>query len=488
MTKSKSFSPEPDAEKISEKKIIKNVLVLSTVFLLVYCSYNGLFAIQSSLHIQEGLGTASASSRYVAYAASSLFFSPVMIQVCGHKWSISISLFSFLLWIAANGYGVWATMIPASVLNGIFSAPLWMSQGSYLTLMAKEYALQTGKVTDRIITLFFGIFVTFHASGYVIGDVVSNTVLRNAPPENYTLPGQEEIEENCGMNDCPWNEVNITTLEEPPESVVWSLVAVYIIFTILSILVSIFLLDPLPKYLQKEQKPLKEEVGSLLLSVIRLFKSHKMWLLMLFNTHSALYTAFKNADFNRSWVTCSLGIWMVGLVSIPHSIIGAFGGFTCGFVARAIGRVIPMVISILFGFTSFVWLALWTINNTETWVFFTVVSTMAVHDALLEPILQSMHGIIFPDNTEGAYGCYNFFWCLAAAVTYAYNYYVCTDIKLYILFASLALGSVSFAILEWEIWKTKSNLRNEDLEVKVTQDDKEGVTNEVFTDEKYTKF
>jgi hypothetical protein len=81
--------------------------------------------------------------------------------VLGHKWAMTVSFGGHFLWMLANGYAVWATMIPASILVGLCEAPLWTSQMSYLTLAAVRYAALSGEKEDAVMTRFFGIFFTF---------------------------------------------------------------------------------------------------------------------------------------------------------------------------------------------------------------------------------------------------------------------------------------------------------------------------------------
>ena len=41
----------------------------------------------------------------------------------------------------------------------------------------------------------------------------------------------------------------------------------------------------------------------------------------------------------QSFISCSQGIWMVGLVTIPYGIVNAIVSFTSGGIAKYIGRL-----------------------------------------------------------------------------------------------------------------------------------------------------
>lgn len=442
---------------LKRKAIWKNLLVLSAVITLNYVSYNGLQNLQSSLHRDQGMGTISTSSRYVAFTLSSLFFSTVMIRVCGQKWTVTISLGSFLIWIAANGVGIWATMIPASIIGGLFSAPLWTAQGSYVTELAKEYAEITKQGTDKITTLFIGVFGAIYAFAPIISDTISNTILKKSVPVNYTEPTPEDIEEYCGINDCPWIESNSTLFEDPPASIVWTLVGIYAVFVVAAIIVSILFLDPLPKLVNVRAKgKMKDEIIIGLLAPLKLMRNYRLWLLVPINCYSSIMQSFRVAEYNGSWVTCALGIWMVGLVNIPGNIVMSPTNFLTGYVSKSIGRVIPIIFSSTVGLLVFLSLLLWNINVEDSWVFYTLSMGFGLSEGILDTIVQAAHGFVFPNDASASFAAYNFFWCITAAITYGYSYYICSDIKLYIVLFLLFIGFIVYMVLEWDMYNTKT--------------------------------
>jgi hypothetical protein len=80
------------------------------------------------------------------------------MSVFGMKWTIVICQFGYLTFIAANLYAKPALMYPASVLLGLAGAPLWTSEGSYVTQLGMLHAESKGRKSETGVTLFFGIF------------------------------------------------------------------------------------------------------------------------------------------------------------------------------------------------------------------------------------------------------------------------------------------------------------------------------------------
>jgi hypothetical protein len=75
----------PDQDDMTDRRILKNIVVISLVFFLHHIPYNGLYVLQSSLHKDEGMGVISQAILYVFTALSSLLLPKMVIQIIGHK-------------------------------------------------------------------------------------------------------------------------------------------------------------------------------------------------------------------------------------------------------------------------------------------------------------------------------------------------------------------------------------------------------------------
>jgi len=149
----------------SRRRILKNVVLLGFAFLLDTTPVIGLGRLQSSLHRVDGLGVIASSVLYGSLIISSMFLPKLFIAGIGHKWTTVVCYIGYILWIPANGYAIWATMIPASVIVGLSSAPLWASQLSYITIVAGQYSKLSRETRDAVITRFMGIFFMFFQFG-----------------------------------------------------------------------------------------------------------------------------------------------------------------------------------------------------------------------------------------------------------------------------------------------------------------------------------
>ena len=54
----------------------------------------------------------------------------------------------------------------------------------------------------------------------VFGNLISSTILKQAPPENYTMQTEAEVVNTCGMNECPWSNITSNSGKETSKKIV----------------------------------------------------------------------------------------------------------------------------------------------------------------------------------------------------------------------------------------------------------------------------
>ena len=149
---------QQETPKMSRLRIIKNLVVVSLGFLCLFTAFTSLSNLQSSLNKEEGLGVGGLATIYGALVVSCLFLPSFIIGRLGCKWTVAFSMLCYILYMVANVYAVWATIIPSAIILGLGAAPLWSAKCTYLTETGVWYSRQTGQSDDDIINRFFGLF------------------------------------------------------------------------------------------------------------------------------------------------------------------------------------------------------------------------------------------------------------------------------------------------------------------------------------------
>lgn len=63
-------------------------------------------------------------------------------------------------------------------------------------------------------------------------------------------------------------------------------------------------------------------------------------------------------------------------------------------------------------------------------------------------VYTALSGILFPGKEEASYSNFRLWESTGSVITYAYNPYLCTDVKLYLLLGLLLIGIAGYTAIE----------------------------------------
>merc|ERR1711953_898794 len=111
----------------------------------------------------------------------------------------------YTLYIGAQFYPTFYTLLPAAAILGTAAAPLWIAKCDYLTKVGNVYAkdvLQDTSLIESIVVRFFGLFFMFFQTSSVWGSLIASYALGIG--RNTTEISPESLSQ-CGANYCPWS-------------------------------------------------------------------------------------------------------------------------------------------------------------------------------------------------------------------------------------------------------------------------------------------
>ncbi|XP_055940093.1 protein unc-93 homolog A-like [Argiope bruennichi] len=126
--------------KLTKLRIIKNLILISISFFLLFTAYDGLSMLQSTMNKKAGVGVVSQAVGYISFCISALLLPKYVIRKIGCKSSLIMAIGFYVPCIAANFYPKWYVMIPTGVLAGIGASILWGSQCTYFNESAFRYS------------------------------------------------------------------------------------------------------------------------------------------------------------------------------------------------------------------------------------------------------------------------------------------------------------------------------------------------------------
>nr|XP_014344838.1 PREDICTED: protein unc-93 homolog A isoform X2 [Latimeria chalumnae] len=361
---------------------IKNILIISFGFLLLFTAYGGLQSLQSSLNSDAGLGVASLSVIYGSLILSSMFLAPVLIKNLGCKWTMLVSMCCYVTYSLGNFYPSWYTLIPTSVILGLGGAPLWSAKCTYLTISGNQYARKTNKVGQDVINQYFGIFFLIFQSSGVWGNLISSLIFGQSHTK---VEITEDSLQYCGAADCPQlntNSSNITESERPSDTLVYTLLGIYTGCGVLSVLLVAIFLEQADNKEVKEYKENSQSVWSMILATLKHLRDKRQCLLIFLTMYSGFEQGFLAGDYTKSYVTCTLGIEYVGYVMICFSATNSLCSVTFGRLAKYTGRIVLFALAAVINLACIIALLLWKPHPDQFPVFFVFPGLWGMADAV----------------------------------------------------------------------------------------------------------
>ena len=157
----------------------KNLILLCTSFILLFSAFRAIQNLQSSLNNEDHLGIIAMSCVHGTMFLSCLW-APAIINAFTAKWTLSFGMFSFILWIGANFYPRFYTLIPFGIIAGMGQGILWTAESSYVLKLAFDSSRVTKDGLERSVFRFHGIFLACFQTTHIWGNLISSIVLSNA--------------------------------------------------------------------------------------------------------------------------------------------------------------------------------------------------------------------------------------------------------------------------------------------------------------------
>ena len=92
----------------------------------------------------------------------------------GCKWTICLSLTTYIPYFISQFYVRAYTIIPSAVICGIGSGPLWIASSTYLIIVTKTYSTLFNKASNAVIWKLSVIFYSIIQCSHMIGNLISS--------------------------------------------------------------------------------------------------------------------------------------------------------------------------------------------------------------------------------------------------------------------------------------------------------------------------
>lgn len=372
----------------------RNLVALSLCITLLFIAIGSVRNLQSSINHEGGVGVISMAVTFVGYMIGSIFSSSI-VQNFQPRQCIILNLIPNLLYVAANMYPALWLMVPISFVQGVSSAIIWNAATTYITFLARGRAQKKNESLTIVSGRYYGIYCLIFQSNIIIGNLIASLVLMfgntpgssqvasNATQLNESFPiSQDEIlSENlvynegnavpisvdelsatvpeaslnltgntlshlsiCGGKFCQHFEIGGTGFVVSEETK-YTLFGIYLGCVVMSMLIAMFMLEPLSNHLfLSPMRPL-QKVKSQLLSLAKFSVNRNFLLLLPLCMYTTMQYGFVSAEFTKAYVTCPLGIHMVGYTMICLGVCGSVSSYLSGLLNKFTGRIAPIILA-----------------------------------------------------------------------------------------------------------------------------------------------
>ncbi|XP_053316256.1 protein unc-93 homolog A-like [Spea bombifrons] len=439
---------------------LKNILVLSFGILVLYIAYMGLMTLQSSLNHDEGLGVASLSVMYGSHTLSSMFLPAILMKKLGFKWTIASCMVCYISFTLGNFYPSWPTMITTSILLGIGGAPLWAAKSAYITAMGNKCAEIAGKSAKDVVNQYFGIFFFIVQTCRIWGNLISSLIFNLTPDAGESLDALNHS--ICGAGHCPMELLkseNITG-PRPSRDVLYTLLGAYTGCGIIAILLISIFLDKVNSQKEEAAQENSQSVCSMFFATFKQLTDKRQCLLIPLTIFSGLEQGFITGDYTRDYVTCAIGIRMVGFAIISFGVPNAICAAVFGKLAEYTGRISLFILGALIHIGCVIGLLLWTPHADQIVLFFVFSGVWGIADAVWQTQVTSLYGVLFEENKEAAFANFSLWESVGFVIAFGYSNVLCVYMKLYILLCVVVLGIIMYAVVEYmEYVKTSAPVK-----------------------------
>lgn len=486
-------------EKTERRRYMKNLIVMGMVFFFLFTSYLSLRNLQSSLNDVGGLGMYSLSCVYAFLFIGSIFTTTI-VQRLRPKVAMVLSTTGFLLYDLANFYPSFYTLPPASCAVGFSLAVIWTSQATYMANIAASFAELTGNKVQNIMSKFHGIFFMFFQSSQIVGGLISSLLLTSNPLPDLTpnittfydsrytflnttsidnmtqvmyanFSNDDEIYPICGMGYCPGTpfKKSAAAIEE---YMVYMLMGIFLGCTLVGILILLFLLDPLEGVMKKSHATITQQMGA----VFKFYAKPNLICLIGLMLYSLLQVSFMVGEFSKAYITCTLGIHMVGYLMVCLSVSSGIFAYCMGILQKHVGRMVLLLSALFLQLVLLVVMLLWHPTADSLPVFFAVAAGWGAADGVLTTQLVSLIGTLFSKNKEPAFACYKMTQSLSAFSLFISGPYLCTRTKIFTVLVMLSIAAIGYITLEVKLRLEHSPKDSDEVILKVEQSEKDGST------------
>ncbi|XP_076822969.1 protein unc-93 homolog A-like isoform X1 [Clavelina lepadiformis] len=443
---------------LQKSKTYYYILVIGT--LMNITAYVGILNLQSSINIEENLGTISASVMYLVAVFICIFVAPLLLLRAGAKWSLVVGETGFIAYSIANFYPRFYTLIPGAIIGSLGEALVWAASPLYLSHLFREFwtsqTEESNEPMDNVKNKWFGQFYSVLKSGQIWGNLLSYAILyggRNLNVHNVTSDAVLYANmSSCGAQFCSKAENTATVEKYVPASKV----SIYLIFTFylclqfISVLMHSFGL-PSVDSLNKGSCNFSSMRAIIWNTLKDTFYQIFYWKQILLTPSYFYYgylISYSFTEFTKAFVSCTIGVQHVGLAMALYGLANVLAALVGAWISHRFGLAPLLCFICLFDLGNYVAQILWLPTMESRYVVYVFGAMLGTSDGIWQFTNIANAALFFRENEELAFGTVQL-WCVLGMFTgFLLSGVVCVSTRIYSMIGILVLAGTGYCIAE----------------------------------------
>lgn len=437
----------------------KNLVLICISFILTFSAFCAVQNIQSSINSEGYLGIICMSCVHGMMLVTCLA-APSIINKLTAKWAMALGMFCDIIWVGANFHPLFYTLVPSALLAGFGQGILWRAEVSYILKLAFDSARVRKDILEYEIFRFHGIFLACFQTTHIWGNLISSLILSTSSKRQSTVKSDIETGNQCGVLDsCSHTNTlygkhllhsNKDDESEEPD-LLYKLMGAYIVLGFIAFLLILLFLDKIGARVDPEKSAYE-----LICQHVTLMFSHKTFRLLIpLLIFTGLQQGFIYADFNRSYVTCTLGIDYVGYCMITMGLANVLSSVMVALCAKYIPREVVLGFGGVVHIGLMIGFLIW-IPEKNLLIFFILAATWGICDAVWQTQCNTLICLTCLDEPDVAFANYRMLQSFGLTIAFACGTFMCVAAQLYVLMTLLVVAIVFYVLAEYKVRQSDS--------------------------------
>ncbi|XP_052816107.1 protein unc-93 homolog A-like isoform X1 [Mya arenaria] len=467
---------QPIIEYVAPQKTrnMRNVIMVCLSNMFLYSAVFGLRNLQSSINTEAGVGVLSLAVFFSTYMIGS-FVSPFIVRRFPPRTCLCWSACGHIFNIVANYYPKVYTLVPSAALQGITSAVFLNAISTYITEVGLFEATMKKKSLETYISRYFGILSLSYQFATVVGNLVSSVIFMSAVtrtelhqqfynenPNNasilvniyqdgnttYTTNNTDAVvavPATCGGQSCSM-ESDVTGDSVFDDLDKLFLIGTYTSCGIISIVVIYCMLDKVPDFNPK--KITCRDLGKGCVGIFKILIDRKFGLAVPLCLYTVLSSGFVVADILKSFITCPLGVQMVGYSMICYGVCGSLSSVAVAKFTRLTGRMPIVLLAAALNLGCLIGMMYWEPTELEKPWLLAMLGVWGFADGIWQSQTNSLISAVFADRYEEAFGSCRILQGVAGIAVFLMSNLLCMISKILFIVGACVVTTTCYIALE----------------------------------------